>query len=414
MMRTRLCLFLLLCGLPAQAAWNLGIWWEVGPGRDSALAEAFARDLTKQFDAHLRRAGGRGAVLARLVLVPAGRLPLAGSDAQEHPDLRDSLVDLEWGVPLNKPVPEARFVEETWLRALGCPDPSTFAIGWDLFRVKEKGKALLGTREFPVVKERWARLPTWSLVDTIAVDTFCLRLMETDTAKVGPRLARQGNAMARLLQAAPDSVGFQVRDGAGHPVPAVLEIWRSRPDSIRPYAAVLEGAWDSVSTDVTGKAKLGLQDWLGGAPVHGRKGSNLHALVRARGVGRRSPWAWVDARDVVLAKGHFLISLPAGSSLAWQQAARSYPEAELLAVESDSTGIWVGLSLPKGGDLVLRLLEPSGRELFRSSTLELKPGAWEKRLPVILEPGSGYELRMDTPTSRRLVRFVAGAGVSFR
>ncbi|MEN9354212.1 MAG: hypothetical protein RL318_1537 [Fibrobacterota bacterium] len=397
----------------AQANWKLGIWWEIGPGRDSAQAVKFAQDLTRHFDAHLRRGGGRGAELARLVLVPAGRLPLAGRDAQEHPDLRDSSVDMEWGVPFNKPIPEEKTVEATWLQALGCPDPSTFAIGWDLFRVKEAGKALVGSPEFPLVKGLWTRYPSWQLVDT-AVDSFCVRMIQADTSNSGPRLARDGLVMNHLLKVMPDSIEIQVVDGMGKPVPAVLEIWRARANPLRPYAALFEGDRDSLPTNPQGRVRVSHQDWFGGGMVHGKSGSNLHALLRARGAGRKTNWLWLDARDVVLASGRFSLSLPAGLSSAWRLAAKSYPNEELLAVESDSQSVWVGMSLRESADLVLRLSEPGGRELFRSSTLALVPGAWEKRLPVILVPGGGYELRMDTPTSRRLVRFVAGSGVTAR
>ena len=106
--------------------------------------------------------------------------------------------------------------------------------------------------------------------------------------------------------------------------------------------------------------------------------------------------------------------LPAGTSQAWAVAAEAFPKREILAVQGDSAGAWVGISLLESHEAVFRLMEPGGRELFRSRPASLRPGASEMRIPFPLVPGSGYELRMDTPTSRRLVRFVAGAGVTSR
>lgn len=404
---------LLLMAPLADAAWRLGVWWELGEGRDSLQASRFAEKLSKEFDRKLRASGGRGAMLVRLVLVPAGGLPLAGRDPQEHPDLRDSAVDLEWGVPLSKPVPEFRAVEETWLRALGCPDPSTFGVGWDLFRVQEGGKPLLGSPAFPLLQGLWAHLPSWALVDS-AVDSLCVSLSQADTAPRGPRLARQLAPQELLARVIPDTISVQVTDGAGHPVAATLDLWRSSADPLRPYAARFDGLWDTLRTDSLGRLRLRREAWFRGPMVHGRQGSNLQTLARIRGQGRRTAWTWLEARDVALAQGRMAFRLPAGTSAAWRRAASSFPQTELLVVESDSIGVWVGLSLLNRTDLVLRLSEPGGRELFRSERLALEPGAWERRLPVVLGAGGGYELRMDTPTSRRLVRFVAGAGTAER
>lgn len=405
--------FLLISASLADAAWRLGVWWETGEGRDSVQASRFAEGLAKEFDQRLRASGGRGAVLVRVVLVPAGALPLAGRDPQEHPDLRDSAVDLEWGVPLSKPVPEFRAVEEQWLRALGCPDPSTFGVGWDLFRAQEGGKPLLGSAAFPLLQGLWAHLPSWSLVDT-AVDPLCVSLSQADTAQRGPRLARQLAPQELLARVIPDTIAVQVTDGAGHPVAATVDLWRAVADPLRPYAARFDGVWDTLRTDSLGRLRLRREAWFRGPMVHGRQGSNLQTLARIRGQGRRTSWAWLEARDVALAQGRMSFRLPAGSSAAWRRAAEVFPQGELMVVESDSVGVWVGLSLLRRTDLVLRLSEPGGRELFRSDRLGLEPGAWERRLPVALGAGGGYELRMDTPTSRRLVRFVAGTGTAER
>lgn len=397
----------------ACARWKVGIWWELGPERDSARAVRYAHAMADSFDRHLRAGGGSGAELARLVLAQPGQLPLAGSDPQEHPDLRDSAIDLEWGVPLGRPVPEPHAVEVAWLRALGCPDPSTFGVGWDLFRLQEQGKPLLGSPAFPLLQGLWAHLPAWQLVDT-AVDRFCVRLSRMDSVPRGPRLARQNAPLELLAKALPDTFEIRVRDGAGHPAIATIDLWRARADSLRPYAALFEGSWDTLRTDSSGRIRVRRESWFRGPMTHGRKGSNLQTLMRVRGMGRRTSWTWLEARDVLLAEGRLDVSLPSGSSNAWKKAAETFPSQELLAGESDSSGTWVGISLLDRTDLVLRLSEPGGRTLFRSERLTLTAGAWEKKLPIVLSPGSGYELRMDTPTSRRLVRLVAGAGVAAR
>jgi len=404
---------LVILSTVACAQWKVGIWWELGLGRDSVQAVGFAQALADSFDRHLKAGGGSGAQLVRLVFAQPGQLPLAGSDPQEHPDLRDSAIDLEWGVPANKAVPDPLAVEVAWLRALGCPDPSTFAVGWDLFRLQEQGKSLLGTPEFPLLKGLWAHLPAWQLVDT-AVDRFCIRLSRMDSVPHGPRLARQNTPLELLAKALPDTFEIRVRDGAGHPAIATIDLWRARSDSLRPYAALFEGRWDTLRTDSSGRIRVRRESWFRGPMAHGRKGSNLQTLVRVRGMGRQTAWGWMEARDVLLAGGILDISLPSGSSGAWRKAAETFPNQEILAGESDSSGTWVGISLLERTDLVLRLSEPGGRTLFRSERLTLTAGAWEKKLPITLSPGSGYELRMDTPTSRRLVRLVAGAGVAAR
>lgn len=404
---------LVILSTAACAQWKVGIWWELGPDRDSVQAVRFAHALADSFDRHLKAGGGSGAQLARLVFAQPGQLPLAGSDPQEHPDLRDSAIDLEWGVPARLPVPDPLSVEVAWLRALGCPDPSTFAVGWDLFRLQEQGKPLLGTSAFPLLKGLWAHLPAWQLVDT-AVDPLCIRLSRMDSVPHGPRLARQGTPLELLAKALPDTFEIRVRDGAGHPAMATIDLWRARADSLRPYAAMLEGSWDTLRTDSSGRIRVRRASWFRGTMTHGRKGSNLQTLVRVRGMGRQTTWTWLEARDVLLADGRLDFSLPSGSSGAWRKAAETFPSQELLAGESDSSGTWVGISLLEKTDLVLRLCEPGGRTLFRSERLSLAAGAWEKKLPIVLSPGSSYELRMDTPTSRRLVRLVAGAGVAAR
>lgn len=398
----------------ALADWKVGLWWELTPERDSAWADRYARSLVADLDARLRRSGGRGAVLERLVLVPQGRLPLAGSDPQEHPDLRDSLLDLEWGVPAKLPIPEIRAVQVAWLHALGCPDPSTFAVGWDLFRLQENGKALLGTPAFPIRQGLWARLPSWNLTDSV-IDPLCLRLSERDTLHRGPRLARIATALAGMSALLPDTLRVQVRDGAGLPVLGRLELWRGRASPLRPFAALFEGGWDSLVTDTLGRLSIPREVWFGGAMAHGAGGSNLTALVRVSGSGKILPWSWLDARDLVLSGGVLEFKLPAGSSRAWQAATKAEPGTAMVAVESDTSGVWLAVAQPGSEDVVVRVSEAGGgRILFRSRPIHLTPGVWEKRLPLVLSPGGAYELRLDMPRSRSVVRFVAGAGVATR
>ena len=404
---------LLALAVCAQADWKLGLWWELAPGRDSVVAKEFAQKLSADFDRRLKASGRRGAALSRLVLVDSGRLPLAGSDPVEHPDLRDSAIDLEWGIPANRPLPTPHEIEETWLRALGCPDPSTFAVGWDLFLLQENGKPLLGTPQFPLLHGLWAHEPSWKLVDS-AVDIFCLRLAEADTLPHGPRLTRKETALARLVDILPETLTVSVRDAIGHPIQARVFLWHGRPDARRPYASLFDGPFDTLETDSSGLLRLSRERWFGAAPRHGRDGSNLQALVRTSAGGRSTSWRWIEPRDLVLDSGRLGLVLPAGESQAWTLASHAYPNGELIAAQSDTGAVWVGISLLSRSDVVLRVLEPDGRELFRSRAFNLAPGAWEKRLPLHLSNGSAYDLRLDTPISRRLVRFVAGAGASAR
>jgi hypothetical protein len=405
---------LLLLASLALADWKVGVWWELTSQRDSATAIRYAGLLVQDLNARLRRSGGHGAVLERLVMVREGRLPLAGSDPQEHPDLRDSAIDLEWGVPAKLPVPEIRTVQVAWLHALGCPDPSTFAVGWDLFRVQENGKPLLGTPAFALQQDLWARAPGWNLTDSV-IDPLCMRLSGRDTAHRGPRLTRIATALAGMVALLPDTIRVQVRDGAGLPFHGRLDLWRGRADAVRPFAALFDGAWDSLSTDTLGRLAVSRESWFGAAMTHGASGSNLTALVRASGGGKMLPWRWLDARDLILSNGSLELRLPSGSSRAWQSAARAEPGAQLVAVESDTSGVWVAMAQPNSEDVVVRVSEAGGgRALFRSKPIHLTPGVWEKRLPLILSPGAAYELRLDMPRSRTVVRFVSGAGVATR
>jgi hypothetical protein len=398
---------LLCAGAASAASWNVGIWAERTPDRDTARVRAWADSLVRDFSG---RVDG-GARLGKLVFVPSGALPLAGGEAHFHPDLRDTALDAAWGLPASDSLDarSARAAERAWLSIRGCPDERNFAVGWDLFRLPDdpsnKPDSIFWRRD----AHHYVRFPTWSEVPDSGLDPACVRALRLDPPRGRLKLFSVDTLRRRLGQLVPRRLEVSVTD-QGRPAPgAILEIWRAKPDARRSFAARLEGRPDAWISDTTGTFPLrtGLEWLTGDTLAFGAAGSNAVSYWRVK-YRRKQVEGWMDATDLArLADDSGLArirwELPGGSSGPWKEASEKWPHG-WLAAQADSSGILVlGISAPEETDYVLRIVDARGREFLRARPVHLVRGVHER----ILSPGlpeGWWDIRLDGPSERWQVR----------
>lgn len=403
--------FLLLvaqCVWGAGTPWKIGVWMERGPHADSARSRAWADSLVGDFS---RRVEG-GARLERFALVRPGALPLAGGDAHRNPDLRDTALDAAWGVPYGEVLgPDlARRAERAWLLARGCPDERDFTEGWDLFVLPRDSVNKADDIQWKVDSNNYVRFPSWSQLPDTGMDPLCRSILRMDPPGRGMRFYSLDTLRSRLNALLPKILDVSLQDVGGRPVPgATLELWRSRPDSRRAFGARLEGRPDIFVSDTSGTFPLRSgRAWFGSDSISfGVGGSNALTYWRVS-LGKKHMEGWMDATDLARladdsGRARVVWALPGGSSASWREASAKWPLG-WLAAEADTSGnLTLGLSIPTGGEFVLRIVDSLGNEFLRSRPIHLAKGVHEK----ILSPGLAqgwWDIRLDGPSERWQVR----------
>jgi len=381
---------------------------ERGPHADSARSRDWADSLVRDFSPRVEG----GARLERFVLVRPGSLPLAGGDAHRNPDLRDTVLDAAWGVPYGEILgPDlVRRAERSWLQARGCPDERDFAEGWDLFLVPKDPANKPDDIQWKVDSNNYVHFPSWSQLPDTGLDPLCKRILRMDPPGRGMRFYSVDTLRSRLDALLPKVMDVSIRDVKDHPVAdAKLELWRSRPDPRRAFGARLEGRPDTFVSDTSGTFPLRSGGaWFGTDKISfGVGGSNALTFWRVS-LGKKHMQGWMDVTDLArLADDSGLArvawTLPGGSSASWREASAKWPVG-WLAAEADTLGnLTLGLSIPKGGEFVLRIVDSLGNEFLRSQPIHLARGVHEK----ILSPGLAqgwWDIRLDGPSERWQVR----------
>jgi len=401
---------------PDPRVLRLGIWIESPPGIDSASARRWAAHLAARLDTLVAAPPARQhAVLDRVVFVPPRSLPLAGGDPHHHPDLRAVDLDLAWGIQIGDSLAEttARRILRTFLANRGCLDDRSLSVGWDLLRLPDLASNHLDRALFPIDARNTVYRPSWSL-DSGSLPPACLRALQAHPGGGGPTYSDPDRLALETARQLSRPLQVRVRDALGHPATgAVLEVWRGRPDAIRPYGTRLEGSPDTLVADDSGIIALRTPlHWLADTAswIHGKRGSRGVSFWRL-GHAHRQLWGWMDAGSLLSLPDtsdtlRLSWTMPAGSSRSWREASAHWPRP-WLAAEVDSSGIvTLGLSVPVAIEYVLRLVDDHGREVFRSSPLGFSPGLYEKKLDRAVRPGS-WDIRLDAPSSRLQVRLVA-------
>jgi len=401
--------WLILGALGAAPIWKIGIWMERQPRLDSLASRRWADSLVADFASRT----GSDARLERFQLVPAGILPLAGGNARKHPDLRETTLDLQWGVPFRDTLGPALALEaqRTWLATRGCPDERQFSVGWDMFLLPKDPRNHPDSAFWRMDASNWVRTPPWKTLPDSGLDAYCRRLVQSDpptgTLKY-PSLDTLHHRLGRHLKT---SLVARVRDHEGRPaVSALLELWRSKPDPRRAFAARLEGLPDTLRSDTSGRFPIKTPDqWFGSdSLVLGSSGSNAVTYWRVS-LGKRHLEGWIDAVDLARRSdsGKILLewTLASGSSRSWKEASDHWP-ASWLAAEADSAGtLTFGFSVTKETDVVMRLVDARGREHLRTRPIHFVRGVHERTLSPAL-PAGAWDLRIDSPSDRWQVRFL--------
>lgn len=391
---------------------RVGIWMESPRQEDSSALREWARQVVRDLDQRLLSSGLRvRAQLGSFRQVRRGSLPLAGGDARHHPDLRDTTLDLVWGIPFQDSLSTARSTAlRTWLSNLGCLDERGFLVGWDLFQLPRRRENHLDAVDFAPVGGI-VRKPAWSLLPDSGLAPACrLAIARIQTGR-GPIYSDSRRFAEQTSRALSRPLLLEAQDASGRPaIGAIFELWRGRPNPIRTYGTTFEGAPDSLFSDSAGRTPfLDAKTFLcGDIPwTHGRSGSCGTAFWRLRHA-HRTLTGWLDAgsiqelgerQDTLVLQ----LQLPGGSSRSWKDATARWPQPWLSA-ESDSTGtLTIGLSVPSRVEYVLRIIDETGKERARTRPLAFDPGVYEKRLEGI-PTRPGWDVRLDAPSSRLQTR----------
>jgi len=396
---------------------RVGLWIESRPGLDSLSASKWAQQVVDRFDSLISPPpASQHAKLDRVVFVPSGALPLSGGNPRHHPDLRVRDLDLMWGVVAQDSLSPrtSREMIRTWLNNRGCLDERGFAVAWDMFSLPQRAANRLPGPEFPLDSRNMVYSPSWTTTSETTLSLECLRALASHKAGVGPTYSDQVRLSRELPASLSRFLKVWAQDALGHPASnAVLEIWRGRPDSRRPYAVRLEGAPDTLIANDSGEFAISSpMQWLAdGEPwVHGKDGSRGVSYWRLSHAHRHLA-GWMDASNLLslpdtLDTLRLCWSLPSGSSHSWKEASEHWPRP-WLAAESDSSGtLTIGLSVPSSTEYVLRVVDDHGHEILKSRPMPFSPGVYEKRLEKVIRPGS-WDVRMDSPSSRLQVRLNA-------
>jgi len=397
---------------------RVGVWIESRPGLDSSAGHRWAFDLVARLDRLVSPPpSGQHAVLAHIVSLPPGRLPLAGGDPRHHPDLRASDLDLVWGVPAQDSLSPAlaQRILRTWLTNRGCLDERGFVVGWDLFHLPRTASNGLDSNEFPIDARNSVHWPRWTLALDPELTESCRRALALHPAGSGPSLSDHVRHRLETELRLRKPLTPRLTDALGHPaVGALLEIWRGRPDPRRPYASLFSGMPDTSRSDEEGRFPLASPlAWFSDSArwVHGSNGSNGVSYWRITH-GPRKLSGWMDAEEMLslpLVADTLRLewALPSGTSRAWKEAAEHWPYP-WLAAETDSTGrLVLGLSAPTPLSCVLRLIDSKGRETARTPPLTFPTGVHERRFDLTPGPGD-WDVRLDAPSSRLQVRLGHG------
>lgn len=398
--------------LVSAGTWKIGIWVERRPQIDSIQSRRWADSLVADFAARTRTE----ARLERFQMVPAGILPLAGGSARQHPDSRESKLDLQWGVTFRDTLGAAvaQQAERTWLASRGCPDERQFSVGWDMFLLPKDPRNKPDSALWKMDATHWVRTPGWKLLPASGLDPYCLRLLDQNPPGNGIKYPSLDTLRRRLSRVLSLPLVARTRDHEGRPaVGALLELWRSHPDSIRPFAARLEGRPDTLRSDTTGRFPLERAfQWFASDSLQlGSRGSNGVSYWRVS-LGKKRLEGWIDAVDLASRADSGRITLDwtlaSGSSRSWKEASDRWPNS-WLAAEADSAGtVTIGLSLPQETDVVLRLVDGRGKEHLRTRPLHFPRGVHERSLSPGLPEGV-WDLRADSPSQRWQVRFTQPA-----
>lgn len=401
-------LWLALGALTFAPNWKIGIWMERRADVDSVQSRRWADSLVSDFSSRTRLE----ARLERFVLVPAGILPLAGGSARLHPDLRDSKLDLQWGVPFRDTLGPAlaRIAQRSWLASRGCPEEPQFSVGWDLFLLPKDPRNHPDSALWRMDATHWVRTPTWKMLPDSGLDPYCQRLVAKDPPTTQARYASQDTLRRRLARSLDVPLFARSRDHEGRPaVGALLELWRSKAHPIRPFAAKLEGLPDTLRSDTSGHFPLtrALRWFTPDSLRFGREGSNAVTYWRVS-LGKKRLEGWIDAVDLARRadSGKILLewTLASGSSRPWKDASDHWPSS-WLAAEADSSGtLTIGFATPQETDVVFRLLDGRGKEQLRTRPLHFERGVHERTLSPGLAEGA-WDLRVDSPSQRWQVRF---------
>ncbi|MCB9496970.1 MAG: hypothetical protein H6686_08830 [Fibrobacteria bacterium] len=342
-----------------------------------------------------------------------GTLPLAGGDPRHHPDLRDTTIDLMWGVPLADALDPGldEKILRTWLTNRGCLDDRTFLVGWDQFLLPQTPGNHLSASDFPLDAHHLVHRPDWSTLSDAGLTLACLRALATHPGGGKPMLSDKTRLLRETSSRLSAPLVLTVQDAQGNPARhARMELWRARPESTRPYFSRFHGEATLLQPDTAGRIPLEspLALLAGNHPwQHGKDGSRGTAFWRISEAGH-SLQGWIDAEGLLslpdsLGILRWTLQLPAGTTQAWKEASQKWP-SPWLAAQIDSAGdLWIGLSVPSPTSYVLRLIDPSGTELAHSRILEFTEGVWERRfrgMPTELD----VDVRLDSPSSRLQVR----------
>lgn len=391
----------------AVGSWKIGLWMERRFDVDTLAQKAWADSLVGNFS--VRVPGG--AQLERLVFVPPGSLPLAGGDPNEHPDLRETGLDAMWGVRYLDTIggPLAERIERSWLWARGCPDERGFGIGWDVFLLPKDPANKPDSALWKMDARHYVRFPAWRLLPDTGLEPLCRKLVQADPPGTGPHWVRLDTLLRRLGRLLPRELDVRVLDEGDRPAPsAILELWRSKPDPRRPYAARLEGRPDTLRADAQGRfpVRTGLGWFTRDSLVHGLSGSNATTYWRVRH-GKRWVEGWLDATDMARladsGKARLVWRMPSGSSAAWKEANAKWP-AGWLAAQADSGGlVTLGVSVPEETDYVVRLVDGRGKEFLKTRPIHFPKGVHERIFSANLPEGY-WDVRLDGPSERWQVR----------
>ncbi|MBK8801508.1 MAG: hypothetical protein IPN71_05510 [Fibrobacteres bacterium] len=400
--------WLALGALSSAPSWKIGIWMERRTDLDSLQSRRWADSLVSDFGARTRL----DARLEVFALVPAGILPLAGGSARFHPDLRQTQLDLQWGVPFRDTLGPAlaRTAQRTWLASRGCPQERQFSVGWDMFLLPKDPRNRPDSALWKLDATHWVHVPTWRILPDSGLDPYCQRLVNNDPPTNKLRFPSDDTLRRRLARSLSGALSARARDHEGRPaVGARLELWRSRPNPLRPFAALLEGLPDTLRSDTAGRFPIHRAiHWFTSDSLQlGREGSNLVTYWRVS-LGKKRLEGWLDAVDLArrLDSGGINLewTLASGSSRAWKEASDHWP-ASWLAAEADSSGtLTIGFSVVQETEVVLRLLDERGREHLRTRPLRFDRGVHERTLSPGLPMGA-WDLRVDSPSQRWQIRF---------
>lgn len=391
---------------------RIGLWMESRPSEDSSALRSWAVGLVDDLDRRLHASGlSMRARMTAFHLVPRGTLPLSGGDAHHHPDLRDTTLDLVWGVQtqdmLSTAAPAAM---RTWLGNLGCLDERSFLIGWDLFQLPQHKDNHLAADDFPP-DGGVVRRPAWNLVPDSGLSLACRSAITKTKMGRGPLYSDSKRFTDHIARALSRPIFVESQDASGLPaMQSTFELWRGHPNPIRPYGSSFEGPPDTLVADSTGRIRF--QDaktmLCGDLPwTHGKSGSCGTAFWRLRHA-HRSLTGWLDAGSILeLAERQdtlvLMLQLPGGSSRSWKDATSHWPQP-WLAAEADSTGtLTLGISVPTRVEYVLRVLAEGGQEVARTRPMAFDPGVYEKRIEKLrIRPG--WDVRLDASSSRLQTR----------